>query len=142
MPTLTPTPTVSDPCSFAARSYYARVGRLLPADALGRFGALMGEFGRNPSVILTDEWKLRVAVTLVEFRRASDDVKAMYVPDDAQETHVHALAVADDLGEVITHAIKGIDNIDPAAFEQVNLAASRMNANVATILATANSCMR
>ena len=118
------------------------MGRLLPADTLGRFGALMGEFGTNPSVILTDEWKLRVAVTLVEFRRASDDVKAMYVPDDAQETHVHALAVADDLSEVITHAIKGIDNIDPAAFEQVNLAASRMNANVATILATANSCMR
>ena len=113
----------------------------MPADALSRFGALMGEFGRNPSVILTDEWNLRVAVTLVEFRRASDDVKAMYVPDDAQETQVHALAIADDLDEVITQAIEGIDNLDPAAIEKVNLAASRMNANMATILAVANSCI-
>lgn len=121
-------------------SYYARLGRLLPADALGRFGALMGEFGRNPSVILTDEWNLRVAVTLVEFRRASDDVKAMYVPDDAQETHVHALAIADDLDEAVTHFAVGIDNLDSAALGQGNLALSRMEANMATILATANSC--
>lgn len=117
------------------------MGRLLRADAFSRFGALMGEAGTYPSVMLTDDWKFRVAFALVEFRRASDDVKAMYVPDDAQEAHVHALAIADDMDEVITHAIEGIDNLDPAALEKVNLAASRMNANMATILAVANSCI-
>lgn len=71
----------------------------MPTDAFGRFGALMREGGANISVIGTDQWQLQVAATLVGLKRASDDIKAMYAPDDAQAAHVYALAVADDLDE-------------------------------------------
>lgn len=112
----------------------------MPTDAFGRFGALMREGGANISVIGTDQWQLQVAATLVGLKRASDDIKAMYAPDDAQAAHVYALAVADDLDEIVTYTVEGVANLDPAAMRQAGLATSRVAANTASILAIANSC--
>lgn len=101
----------------------------------------MREGGANPSLIVADQWQLRVALALVELKRASDDIKAMYAPDDAQEAHVYALAVADDLDEIVTQTAAGIDNLDPAAIRNAGLATGSVVVNTESILAIANSCM-
>lgn len=100
----------------------------------------MREGGANPSLIVADQWQLRVALALVELKRASDDIKAMYAPDDAQEAHVYALAVADDLDEIVTQTAAGIDNLDPAAIRNAGLATGSVVVNTESILAIANSC--
>lgn len=102
--------------------------------------ALVREGSANPFVIATDQWQLRVALALVELKRASDDIKAMYAPDDAQAAHVYALAVADDLDEIVTHTTDGIDNLDPVATRNAGRATGRVVVNTGAILAIVNSC--
>lgn len=111
-PTSTPTPDVRK-----EQAYRAEIGVIFTSDwgiieSLGIIGELFIQAGENPVLMLSDDWKTKVALAMAALKISYQDIQNLSPPDNLKRLHdltVDALSYCD---AAMDQFAVGIDNFD------------------------------
>lgn len=112
-PTSTPTPDVRK-----EQAYRAEIGEIFISDwgiieSLGIIGELFIQAGENPVLMLSDDWKTKVAIAMASLKVSYQDIQNLTPPNNLKRFHdltVDALSYCD---AAMDQFATGIDNLDP-----------------------------
>jgi hypothetical protein len=76
------------------------------------FGELNTEASQNPSIMLTDDWKVDISVALVTMEGHIEDIRSVDAPAEVQKSHDHLLQAMDSFQYVVDNYPDAIDNVD------------------------------
>ena len=121
-PTRKPTAT---PNVRGESAYRNEIERILVGDGLGydmesaleRISSLFSRAAKNPALMLNNEWKIEVTLTLAVMRQSYQDVRKLKPPNNLKQYHNYLVEGLSYCNLATDYIARGIDNFDADALE-------------------------
>jgi hypothetical protein len=76
------------------------------------FSELNTEAANNPSIMLTDDWRMDISISLVTMEEHINNIRSVDAPAEVQKSHDYVLQAMDSFQYVVDNYPDAIDNVD------------------------------